>query len=316
GYELTSPQAQYALRFQALTRYDIYDFGFYHSDVTQTSAPFATLGKPVLPLHSVLARDAASALWWYDGTGNATAPLYSREQIGTGWQTYNTLAALSPHKQSLYYRGDTKPSPVTQGLGDVVARDTTGTLWYYDYQFVSGKPYAPRVKAGTGWNIYDQLTGAGDLDRDGYMDLLARDKAGVLWLYPGTGNLTTGARFKARTKAGTGWNTYNHLAAGADLNGDGKADLLARDTTGTLWLYKSTGTPTTPYASRIKAGTGWNIYNQLTLTGDLTNDGKPDAIARDSSGALWLYKGTGNPTTPFTTRTQIGTGWNIYNRIF
>ncbi|WP_194497714.1 hypothetical protein, partial [Streptomyces lateritius] len=28
GYELTSPQAQYALRFQALTRYDIYDFGF------------------------------------------------------------------------------------------------------------------------------------------------------------------------------------------------------------------------------------------------------------------------------------------------
>ncbi|MEU7116657.1 VCBS repeat-containing protein [Streptomyces sp. NPDC046182] len=316
GYELTSPQSQYAGRLQALTRYDIYDFGTQYTDVTQTSTPFAVLGKPAPPRHSLLARDASGGLWWYGGTGQAATPFYTRSQVGTGWQTYNTITALSPHKQGAYYWGDVQPSAATRGLGDLVARDASGTLWYYDRQFVSGKPHAPRVKVGTGWNIYSQLTGAGDLNRDGFMDLLARDKAGVLWLYQGTGNLTSGARFKTRMQVGGGWGIYNQLAAGDDVTGDGKADLLARDASGTLWIYQGTGIATTPYTVRTKIGGGWNTYNQLVVTGDLTDDGKADAVARDSAGVLWLYKGTGNTTTPFTARTKIGGGWNTYNRLF
>ncbi|MEU9699321.1 VCBS repeat-containing protein [Streptomyces sp. NPDC047981] len=316
SYELTSTPGQYAQLLQAITRYGIYDFGTQYSDVHQTSTPFAVQGRPVLPRHGLLARDASGGLWWYSGIGKADTPFYTRRQVGTGWQIYNTIANLSPHKQGAYYWADVKPSAATHGLGDLVARDASGTLWYYDRQFVSDKPYAARVKIGGGWNIYDQLTGAGDLNRDGHMDLLARDKAGVLWLYQGTGTLTSGARFKTRVKVGGGWGIYNQLAAGADLTGDGRADLLARDTSGTLWLYKGTGNPTTPYTAHTKVGGGWNAYNQLVVTGDLNDDGKADAVARDTTGTLWLYKGTGNATTPFTTRTKIGGGWSTYNRLF
>ncbi|WP_225802717.1 VCBS repeat-containing protein [Streptomyces sp. NK15101] len=262
GYELTTPSGAYMVKLVALTRYDIYDFSTQYSDVRQTSAPFTALGKPVLPRHGLLARDTTGTLFDYSGTGAAGAPLANPYRIGTGWQTYNTLTALSPHKQGPYYWAGMKPSAVTRGLGDLVARDASGTLWYYDRRLGSESPFAPRVKVGAGWNVYDRIDGAGDLDRDGYVDLLARDKAGVLWLYKGTGSFTS-ARFKTRVKVGGGWGVYDRLAGGADVTGDGRADLLARDRAGVLWLYRGTGSAAASFATRTKVGGGWNTYNRL-----------------------------------------------------
>ncbi|MEU2657255.1 VCBS repeat-containing protein [Streptomyces sp. NPDC007325] len=317
GYELTDVSGQYAQKLQALTRYDIYDLDYWDtSDVKLVSAPFTVQGRTVLPSHGLLARDTTGTLFRYWHTRGATAPLSSPYRIGTGWQTYNALTSLSPHKQGNYYWANQEPSAVTRRLGDVVGRDASGTLWYYDRQLVNNAPFAPRVRVGTGWNIYDRIDGAGDLDQDGYVDLLARDKAGVLWLYKGTGRLVDGNRFKARVRVGAGWGGYDRLAGGADLSGDGRADLLARDKAGVLWLYKGTGSTTTPYATRTRIGGGWSGYDQLVVTGDLTDDGRADAVARDRAGVLWLYKGTGKATVPFTGRTRIGGGWGEFNRLF
>ncbi|MFD8209645.1 FG-GAP repeat domain-containing protein [Streptomyces sp. NPDC059695] len=312
SYELTASVQQKAVRLQAQSRYNIYDFPTMSSDVVQSSAPFAALGSKVLPRHGLLARDASGKLWQYYGTGTASTPFNSRTEIGAGWQTYATITSLSPYKQGLYYRADVKPSAVTRGLGDVVARDASGTLWYYDRQLVDQAPYAPRVKVGGGWNAYDRIAGSGDLDRDGFVDLLARDMAGVLWLYKGTGSFTS-ARFKTRVKIGGGWGGYNHLAGGSDLTGDGRADLLARDRAGVLWLYRGTGNGTAPYATRVRVGGGWGVYDQLVVAGDLTDDGKADGVACDRAGVLWLYRGTGSAAKPFSTRTRIGGGWSTYD---
>ncbi|MFJ2407518.1 FG-GAP-like repeat-containing protein, partial [Streptomyces xanthochromogenes] len=59
----------------------------------------------------------------------------------------------------------------------------------------------------------------------------------------------------------------------------------------------------------------WQIYNTLVGFGDLTGDGRADLLARDASGGLWLYRGTGNPAAPFATRVQVGTNWQIYNTL-
>ncbi|MBB4985116.1 FG-GAP repeat domain-containing protein [Streptomyces nymphaeiformis] len=315
GYELTTLAGTYMAKLEALTRYDIYDFRTQYSDVRQTSAPFTALGKPVLPRHGLLARDTTGTLFQYHGTGKAASVLASRDQVGTGWQTYNTLTELSPLTEFPVHYGYVKPSAATRGHGDLVARDASGTLWYYDRQDDYNGPFAPRVQVGGGWGVYDRIAGAGDLDRDGYVDLLARDKAGVLWLYEGTGNFT-GARFKTRVRVGGGWGVYDQLAGGADVTGDGRADLLARDKAGVLWLYRGTGSGTAPYAARVRVGGGWGVYDQLVVAGDLTDDGRADAVARDRAGVLWLYPGTGNAAAPFATRTRIGGGWNTYGHIF
>ncbi|WP_055599664.1 FG-GAP repeat domain-containing protein [Streptomyces aureus] len=317
GYDLAGDPGQYAQSLQAHTRYDIYDLGVWdESDVKQSSRPFAVQGRTILPWHGLHARDTTGTLWEYGGTRRATAPLHERTGTGPGWQAYTAVTSLSPYRQGPYSRNVVAPSAATRGLGDLVARDTGGTLWYYHRQTGnSGGDFAPRVKAGTGWNIYDRITGAGDLDRNGSMDLLARDKTGALWLYKGTGSFT-GARFKDRVKVGGGWGGYNQLSGGADVTGDGRSDLLARDRAGILWLYQGSGSGTSPYTTRTRVGAGWNAYNQLVVAGDLTDDGKADAVARDTTGLLWLYQGTGKTTTPFVGRVKIGTGWGTYNLVF
>ncbi|MFJ6521055.1 FG-GAP repeat domain-containing protein [Streptomyces filamentosus] len=318
-YDVTGGADLLAQKVSVLTAYGIYDWGGFEYDVYRKGT-FTTTGPVVRPMHFLLARDSSGALVRHYGTGEAAAPFGSRTEAARGWQGYNVITALSPLRNDPNY-SDMKPSAVTRGRGDTVARDASGTLWYYDRQFVShqyGYPYAPRVRVGSGWNVYDRLDGAGDVDRDGYVDLLARDKAGVLWLYKGTGRLIDGKRFKAPVRVGAGWAAYDRLAGGDDLTGDGRPDLLARERgTGVLWLYKGTGSGTTPYATRTRIGAGWGAYDQLVVTGDLTDDGRADAVARErATGVLWLYKGTGKATAPFTGRTRIGAGWGVYNHLF
>jgi hypothetical protein len=60
----------------------------------------------------------------------------------------------------------------------------------------------------------------------------------------------------------------------------------------------------------VKTGTGWNAYNTLLGIGDLSHDGHPDLLARDPSGVLWRYDGTGDGH--FGARVKVGTGWTPY----
>ncbi|MYS09917.1 hypothetical protein GTW71_26580, partial [Streptomyces sp. SID6041] len=204
-YDVTAHADLRARKVDVWTAYGIYDWGGLAYDVTRTGT-FATLGPAVRPRHFLLARNSSGILFRYFGTGVATAPFGSRTETGKGWQGYTAITALSPLKNDPVYR-DVKPSAVTRGRGDTVARDASGTLWYYDRQFVSDQfnyPFGPRVRVGTGWNVYDRIDGAGDIGQDGYVDLLARDKAGVLWLYQGTGRLVDGNRFTTRVRIGAG----------------------------------------------------------------------------------------------------------------
>ncbi|WP_435975486.1 FG-GAP repeat domain-containing protein [Streptomyces sp. Qhu_M48] len=110
---------------------------------------------------------------------------------------------------------------------------------------------------------------------------------------------------------GGGWNTYTRFTGGSDLTGDGRADLVATDKAGDLWLYRSTGgSPAAPFEKRRKIGHGWGIYNQITATGNIGGGPAGDLVARDTAGVLWLYLGRGDGT--FAPRTRIGGGWNAY----
>jgi hypothetical protein len=76
-----------------------------------------------------------------------------------------------------------------------------------------------------------------------------------------------------------------------DFNGDGNSDIMARDANGALWLYPGTGSGHLSARVQITAtGTAnWKSMTALVSVGDLTGDGHPDLVARDSVGTLWLY---------------------------
>jgi hypothetical protein len=257
------------------------------SGVSKFSLTSETADAQVNALYGV---DSSGRLWGYPPNGQGG--LDSRVQTGYGWQTAKFITQT-----------DNDADGSADGIWDVTGSRLTYTNWDSDTP----------LTVGSGWNIYNRLLSAGNLGGAAADDLIARDSSGVLWLYLGYGN----GKLTTRYKVGTGWNIYSDLAGKGDLTGDGKDDIVAKDSSGVLWLYKGTGNYKAPFASRTRIGAGWNTYNKLISVGDINLDGTTDLIARDTAGALYLYKGTGNATAPSASRVKIGTsGWNTYRILF
>ncbi|MER5311149.1 VCBS repeat-containing protein [Streptomyces sp. NPDC002773] len=208
------------------TSWSAYDRMTATGDITGTTAP------------DLVARDRTGVLWLYQGNGKGLAP---RTRIGGGWQVYNTLTAGSD------VTGDGRP--------DLLATDTLGSLWLYKSTGDTAAPFAQRVRVGGGWGAYNQITATGNIGGAAAGDLLARDTAGVLWLYLGKGDGT----FAPRIKAGSSWNAYVSLVGAGDVNGDGRNDLVAYDADGglyaSLFTYLGTGDWRAPFGKR------WAPYN-------------------------------------------------------
>jgi hypothetical protein len=339
----------------------------------------------------LLARTPSGDLYLYKGTGNAGAPFAARVKVGYGYGIYDQLIGA----------GDITGT----GYETLVARDLSGDLWMYALDGTAADPVAARVKIGNGWNTYNQLVGVGD-EQGRKGGLFGRAHNGDLYYYEGSGTGTGTGTLTARARVSTGWNSHLVVGQGAvplwgkndlfgqtpggnlsyyfgtltgglsarikvggtadfkgarlltsvsltqqdeepllelaggvlyndtqgfetvhsggwggydavfgpgDLNADGNADLLARDTGGVLWLLTGRGDGT--FYNRVKVGAGWGQYNQLTGAGDINGDGYADIVARAGNGHLYLYLGTGNGKAPFRSRIDIGGGWNAYTKL-
>ncbi|MGW3407097.1 FG-GAP repeat domain-containing protein, partial [Streptomyces zhihengii] len=137
-------------------------------------------------------------------------------------------------------------------------RDGSGTLYLYRGNG-NGTGFAAKQRIGTGWGQFNALLGAGDISGDGRADLIARATDGRLYLYEGTG--VAASPFKAKKLIGSGWGSFTALAAPGDMNGDGRADLVARGGNGTLYRYDSDGKGN--FKPGATVGTGWNTYSGL-----------------------------------------------------
>ena len=74
-----------------------------------------------------------------------------------------------------------------------------------------------------------------------------------------------------------------------DFNGDGKSDILWRDTSGNVAMWLMNGATVSSGAAVGNVPTSWSIVGQR----DFNGDGKHDMLWRDTSGnvAMWLMNG-------------------------
>ncbi|MGG8406784.1 FG-GAP repeat domain-containing protein [Streptomyces sp. 12297] len=175
--------------------------------------------------------------------GAALKPTSPYKVLGKGWNAYDVL---------------TSPGDVTKdGRPDLIARDPkSGGL--YLYTTTKTGALAPRVGLSGTFKAYKKIVGTGDLNGDGVGDLILQDKLDQLWRSYGTG---AGA-FGSRTLMAGNWGgSFNAVVGVGDLTGDGRADLVARDTAGALWRYNGTGRGT--FGSRSKIATGWQAYTGI-----------------------------------------------------
>ncbi|MFE9780946.1 FG-GAP repeat domain-containing protein [Streptomyces sp. NPDC005775] len=200
------------------------------------------------------------------------------------------------------------------GTPDVLVRNTSGALARVAVERSAAGDnvvHGGAWNVGSGWQVYDRMESVGNVAGTSVSDAITRDRSGVLWLYEGTGLETK--TFGTRVRVGGGWGIYDQFAGGSDLTGDGRADVVATDKSGVLWLYRGTGNSKSPFSARKMIGGGWGVYNQLTAVGNLAGAAAGDLVARDKAGVLWLYLGRGDGT--FAARTKIGSGWNTYKDI-
>jgi hypothetical protein len=222
-----------------------------------------------------------------DGSGGWGTP----STIGTGWNSMNALLNITG------FGGEAEP--------DLLGRDDAGSLWMFRGDRKGAvSQYGQRV--GTGWQGMTAIFSPGDFDGDGEPDVIARNGAGSLLLYPGNGHGGWGTP----STIGQGWNVFDKVLAGDDFNGDGNADILGRTPNGDLLMYPGDGSGGFQGSSGILVGTGWQVFSAVVNAGDFDGDSKPDLLARNPSGNLIMYRGNARGGWLSETGTTVGYGWD------
>lgn len=170
----------------------------------------------------VVARQTSNGdLWFYPGTSTG---LNKRRKLATGFQGMREITAI----------GDLN----RDGYPDLIAAQTSNHNLYLYPGAKGGKLGARKLIWTSGWQTMSELTAVGDVNRDGYPDLIARQGAD-LYLYTGIkGKLATGRR-----RIATGFGGVRDLTGIGDFDRDGYLDLVAvARSNGALMLYRGTAT--------------------------------------------------------------------------
>jgi trypsin len=153
-----------------------------------------------------------------------------------------------------------------------------------------------------------------DWSGDAHSDLLARDKAGNLYEYSGSGFAGGGfPSFDGQGIINSGWGIYTKLFRVTNWNGDGGASIMAETSNGDLYRYDRA--PDGSILPRVLVGNGWNAFSDIMVTNNWTGDGHPNLMGRTANGDLVLYTSDGHGGWLNPNGTLIGTGWNGFNTV-
>jgi FG-GAP-like repeat len=153
------------------------------------------------------------------------------------------------------------------------------TMWLAGFAFNNGV-----------WRVEKHVRLLGDITGDGKADIVAFGDDGV-WVATSNGAGFDVARFVIANfgyNAG-GWRVDKHPRFLADVNGDGKADIVAFGDDG-VWLATSNGSGFNPPQFVLadfgyNAG-GWRVEDHPRLLADFNNDGKADIVGFGYDGVL------------------------------
>ncbi|MBC2933843.1 FG-GAP-like repeat-containing protein [Nocardioides sp. zg-1228] len=152
------------------------------------------------------------------------------------------------------------------------------------------------IDTGVSFAGMDRILNAGDVNRDGFGDVLTRDVSGRLWLFAGNG---TGALAQGQVLA-EGWGGIEGLTAVGDVTGDGLPDLVGTPAGGppTVWPGNGSsfnaGVPIKGGAVPSRAGLPSDLsgFDWVLEVQAMTLKGSADYVVRDrASGVAYVYSG-------------------------
>ncbi len=167
-----------------------------------------------------------------------------------------------------------------------------------------------------GPNIRRSFTrGAVDINGDGESDICARSAAGIVCEISQKGGVSTSITGPAWSDA-AGWNKpeYYFTIQGADIDGDGRGDLCARDSKGVACeMSNGNGFGAEVRGPAWSDAEGWDKpeYYSTIQFADLNGDGKADVCGRAAKGMVCeISSGTEFPTEVLGPVWSDALGWN------
>ncbi|MDQ4112881.1 MAG: FG-GAP-like repeat-containing protein [Actinomycetota bacterium] len=239
----------------------------------------------------------SGALYYIKGTGKGTFTTAVR--IPARSPSWSSLLQISGYGD---FTGD--------GRGDLIGRDKHGRGWVYP---ASGSGFSKPLGPYAGVNR--TLVGAANLTGNSLPDLMMKSSS-ALYVKPNNGRVNLAKPIYS----GLTLTSARVLMNAGDWNRDGKGDLIAKLSDGTLRLYRGNGSG--GFSSGVVVASGMGSVGVLDAVGDITGDGYPDVMGRTSDGKvkLWPGKGTNKVGRAITMRSSasgtrlVGVGrWNSGN---
>ena len=252
-------------------------------DLADTGTPATS--APTKVLNTV---DNSGNLWAYNAPGNGT--LGSRTALGTGWGSAKQILSVDWDQD---------------GILDIVARWNNGYVTFY--KGIGNNDYKAPYNIGAGWQNLD-ITPAKLRNTDKYPGLVARNVVdGKLYYYPNpTGTLISGAKLLI----GSGWQSMTEINV-LDWDSNGTKDILVRNTSGQLLVYRTNGAGYILSQTRPVVGTGWGGFQSIHLVPDFTAPGSTGVFAQMGTGVLRYYPIINGR---FGSYIEAGrSGWSNYN---
>jgi hypothetical protein len=163
------------------------------------------------------------------------------------------------------------------------------------------------------------VAGLGDFNGDGASDFLWRNQNGTLVDWTMNGSQITSSQVVTLGGSPTTPDSSWNIAGIGDFSGDGKADILWRNTDGSLIDWTMNGSQVTASQQVTLGGSAaspdasWSIAG----IGDFDGDGKADLLWRNADGSLVEWAMDGSQITSSQTVTLQGTavmpdaGWSV-----
>ncbi|AUG76854.1 hypothetical protein CFP65_1989 [Kitasatospora sp. MMS16-BH015] len=180
-------------------------------------------------------QDGTLTAWPNTGSGWGTA-----RQIGSGWNDPARIRFAD-------LNGD--------GKADLIAVGADGSLRAFrNIDGIDGT-WADAVGFGGGFTDPARVLFA-DLNGDGKAEAIAVNADGTLTAWPNYGVIDGGSWGTPR-QIGSGWNDPARIRF-ADLNGDGKAEVISIDADGTLRAFRDIDGINANWVGAVQIGSGWN----------------------------------------------------------
>lgn len=152
----------------------------------------------------------------------------------------------------------------------------------------------------SGWTTSKSLRMVTDVTGDGKPDIIGlRDSAVMVAKGDGTGKFLTAARWAKGWGSDDGWTLSNHVRTVADVNGDGRPDLVGFGKAGVKVAlnrgssFGATSTWLSGAMGSSSAAGSWNTTQKLRLVADMNEDGRADLVGFGSAG-VWVATSTGS----------------------